>query len=84
MAKEEYAVVLTVQGKKYKATGKTVLDALEKLTPKNTKGYSIVSVTHGKRVKERVIGSIQTTKMFSGSPTVRKIVLKQVALTFDL
>lgn len=81
---------LTVLGKEYEGKGKTVLEALEGISPpklppvkailkvkKTGKGTEVVE-------RERILQNSVVSRVFSISPMTREVALKQVSTLFDL
>ena len=79
-----YTAYALVQGKKYEATGDSVLAALKNLEVRNVRGKSIITMTDGTKSKERVLSPIMTMRLFSLSPLMRQIAFKQAALLLEL
>lgn len=49
---EDFSIILTVGGKKYKKKGHTLVEAIEKLKPEKIAGKTIISVKYKGIVKE--------------------------------
>lgn len=79
-----YKATIEVLGKIYTAEGDNVHHALYNLNVPLGRGKSILTIEHGDEKKERVLGNVVTGRLFSKSPTVRQINLKQVSSMFDL
>ena len=75
---------LTVMGKKFTGEGKTVSEAIAALKPDITKAKSILLLENGERKRERILTNMQTMRLFSLSPLMREIALKQVSQLFDV
>lgn len=71
-----------VMGKKYKGEGKTVREALERITIKNPKGKCVLTVSDGKNTKERVIMPAMAFRFLGGAGLVRDIALKNLSQIF--
>ena len=79
-----YTATLTSFGKKYSATGDTVIDAVSGIEVKGVvRGKGILSVARGESVKERILTPFLTARLFSKSPTIREVALKNTAILFD-
>lgn len=81
---QNYAATIKVLGKTYTSTGSSVREALENLAPGKAKGISILSMTKGELKRDKVLNFGQTFRLFSASPLMREIALKQVTMLFDL
>lgn len=78
-----YKASIKVLGKVYKSEGETVSEALNKLTPQNCKGVGILSVEHGKNKKEKVLVSVQMSRLFNSHGLIKEVATKNVALLFE-
>lgn len=74
---------IKILGREYKSTGETVVECLNNLKPGFAKAKSVLTVEKGKEKRERILGVIPTSRLFSPSPTVREAATKQTALLFD-
>lgn len=81
--KDEYIVTAKILGKNYIAKGVSVKEALEKLDVGISRGRAILTVTHGKVVKERVLSVIQATRLFNTRGMSRDVTLKNISLLFE-
>ena len=75
---------LTIMGKKFTAEGETVHEAISALKPDITKAKSVLLVENGEKKRERILTNVQTMRLFSLSPMMREIALKNVAMLFDV
>ncbi len=73
---------IKVFGHYYEASGKTVLEAINKLSPGNARGVAVLSVTKGKTTKDRVLAPIQTARLFNTKGLSRDVMLKNVSNLF--
>lgn len=80
----EYTASIKVLGKIYTATGTSLREAIEELTPEKGKGVSILTISKGGMSKERVLNFGQTFRLFSASKLMREVALKNTCLLFDL
>jgi hypothetical protein len=82
---ETYTAQIKVFGKLYKATGNTVREALENLQPGGfPRGSSILIVSKGEVAKEKILNSIQTSRLFCKSKLMRELALKNISTLFAL
>lgn len=80
----KYSASIKIMGKTYKASGKTIEEALSKIDNQNAKGPGILTITKGKDSKERILPAPQVSRLFNLSPLMREIALKQVSQLFEL
>lgn len=79
-----YTASIKIFGKIYSAQGESARDAVSKLdVGKIAKGASVLTVTNGVRTHEKILNRMLVTKLFTPSPMMREIALKQVASLFD-
>ena len=79
-----YTATITSFGKKYSASGQTVSDALSKIEVSGVaRGKSVLSVARGTNSKDRVLSPVMTSRLFSKSPIIREVALKNTSLLFD-
>lgn len=83
-ATKPYSVVARILGREYKGSGETIRDAIASVDAPNAKGNCIMTISHGDKTQERVFNKQVTAKLFTLSPLMREIALKQAALRFDL
>lgn len=81
--KTEYTATLNLGGKKYTEKGASPMECLEKISVRNAKGRAILSVTHGDSSKDRILTTVQVSRLLSGHGLMREIALKQTASLFD-
>lgn len=78
------SVSLKITGKTYRATGKDLMSALEKLTPPVTVKAGVLTFTKGKIKKEKVLFPVVLNRAFrQQSPTMRQISLKKLAMLVE-
>ncbi len=83
--KPTYEATIEILGKKYKAKGKTVMEAVSNLKPKGmARGKSILTVTKGKESKSKVLVPFVVNRLFNLSPTMRIVALKNVSTLFGI
>jgi len=78
-----YEITALIGGRKTTATGKTVYQALEKLTPGNVHGRVILTVKKGNAVKDRIIPTPTARRMFNNVGLTREVALKNISVMFD-
>ena len=74
---------IKVLGKTYTASGETVVEALRGLKTGVAVGMSVLTVSRGEKTKERVLGNLQTRKLFNPNSTMREFAIKNTAILFD-
>lgn len=75
---------IKVLGKTYKAKGQDITEAIANLKVPLGRGTSILTIKDGDNEQSKVLGAYQTARLFSESPTVREVNLKQTAMRFSL
>lgn len=80
---EKYSVTITCLGQKVTGIGDTVLDTLKVMNLKNVRGKTIIVVTHGKVIKERIIMPQVVMRAFNTQGITRDISLKLIASLFQ-
>jgi len=85
MAEKNTSVLVTISvaGRKQEAKGKSVIEAIGKLKPGNVHTKVIMTVTHGKESRERVLGAYHAMRLFSTQGITKEILLKNTALLFE-
>jgi len=78
-----YKATIKILGREYKSTGDSVAECLEGLKPGFCKSKSVLTIEKGEEKKEKILGLIPTSRLFSNSPAVREINIKQIAQLFD-
>lgn len=82
---EPYTASVKILGRVYTATGTTAKDAFLNLKPNGVaRGMGILTLSKDGVSREKILPSVQISRMFSPSPLVREIALKNVGLRFDL
>ena len=76
------SVVLKVMGKTYKATADSLEKALVELKPLNCKGKGILTVEKGGTIRERVLSSVVTFRLFNSHGLTREIAIKNMSNLF--
>ena len=72
-------------GKTFTATGTSVSEAIQNIKCPNAKGKSILILEHNGKKQEKVLAHPMTARLFgAASPTIKAIILKQVAMRFDV
>jgi hypothetical protein len=81
-----YKATMKVMGKEYTAYGKTKEEVLAnlKVAPNFARGAAILKLDDGEKSEERVLTPFLAQKMFSLSPKIREVHLKQVGMRFSL
>ena len=78
-----YSASIKILGRVYNSTGESVKEAIENLKPEGKcAGTSVLSITKGEVKKDRILTSMQTFRMFSLSPMMKQIAIKNVSLMF--
>lgn len=84
-ARAGYTAVLQFYGKPYTGKGKTVTEAIANIALKNAaKGRGILTISKGKKSKDRILQPVVVQRLFSMSPTMREVQIKHVSMLFDL
>lgn len=78
-----YEVTASIMGRTYIAKGKSVAEALARMTTGNSKGKCVLSVKKGTVTKIRVLMPALSYRLFSGAGLTKEIAIKNVALMFD-
>jgi hypothetical protein len=84
VAVESYSAKIKVLGKIFQSSGDSVLGALSNLKVPKGKGMSILTISRGKESQDRILSAPQTARLFSLSPLMREIALKNVSNLFGL
>lgn len=79
----KYKATLKLMGREYKSTGDSVIECLNNLNPGFCKSKSVLVIEKGDEKKERILGVLQTSRLFGQSFGVREIQTKQTALLFS-
>jgi hypothetical protein len=80
-----YKLVMVIDGRTYKSTGKTVLDALSSLKVDGlSRGRAVLTATHGDKTREKILNPTMVNRLLHQSPTFRQIALKNISLLFDI
>ena len=77
-------VSIRVMGQTYEAKGKTLTEALDGLHVRNARGSAVLIVTQGTRRIEKILGRLVVMRLFSPSPTMRQLALKNLYFLCDL
>ena len=80
---KDYTAKIKVLGKVYSSSGSTAKEAIENLSPGTVKGVSILSISKGSNMKDKVLTHQQTFRLFSGSKLMREIAIKNTSILFD-
>jgi len=81
---KDYKATVLLWGKKYEASGASVAEALSALKVPNPKGKSILTITKGDQVKERILTPVATFRLLNSHGLTREVALKNTSLLFDL
>lgn len=82
----KYEAVIKILGREYKSKGDSVVECLNSLKPGFCKSKSVLTITKNekeKEQKEKILSVFTTSRLFSESPSVREVQVKQVASLFD-
>ncbi len=82
--KKSYLASINVLGKDYKAEGETVSEAIENLEVRNAKGKAILTVSHEKDSKMKILTHVMVSRLFSLGRTPRIMALKNISMMFDI
>ena len=78
-------MTIITNGQEFKGAGKTLEEALNKITPpKQIKTKTVIRVEAKGRVHERVVKTWQINRIFSGDAFQREIMIKNFKVLFDL
>lgn len=81
--KIEYIATAKVMGKKFSGKGSSVLKAIEKIDCGNVAGTVILSVSKGKKGKDRILPMTAARRLFNTRGLTREVALKNTANLFD-
>ena len=79
-----YTATIRVLGQSHTAQGNSTTDAITNLKVPNARGVGVLSVKKGDAHRERILTPVVVSRLFSLSPTMRQMALKNTALLFDL
>lgn len=75
---------LTLFGKVYKSSGKTVEEVIDKLNPPVAKGVGVLRLEKGELVREKILnGRIINGTFGQRSPTMRNLAIKNITTLFN-
>lgn len=81
----KYTASLVTMGRKYEGKGKDVASAILDLKIDGiVKTKAIITVSNGTKSKERVLLPANINRIFSLSPLMQEVQLKQISQLFDL
>lgn len=80
----QYEAKIKIMGKSYSGTGKSPSEAIKAIKGGNLKGVGVLTVSRGKVSKDKILTSMQVSRLFTNSPTMREFAIKNVSLLFDL
>ena len=78
----KYKATINVLGRNHTSEGKTAHEAISNLKVPLARGRSIVTMEKGDVKVEKILGLHLTARLFSPSPTVREIALKNAEILF--
>ena len=79
-----YTATLLQYGKKYQGSGNTAHAAISAIgTSGVIRGKAVLTLVNGENTKDRVLPPVLASRLFSKSPLVREMALKNTALLFD-
>lgn len=81
--KEVYTASIRIWGKVYSSKGGSVKEALEGLEGRNVRGHGILTISHGEAKKDKVLSVGQVFRLFSASPMMKEIAVKQLTMMFE-
>ena len=81
-----YTAHIKIMGKEYTATGKTKEECLAnlKVSPNLARSAAILTLTVGEKSEEKVLTPYLAQRLFSPSPKMREVHIKQVGTRFSL
>ena len=80
----DYLASIKILGKKYEAKGATAHEAIGNLKVGGfVKSMSVLEIVHGEVRKSRVFPPLQTARLFSPSPMMREIAIKNVSIMYQ-
>ena len=79
----KYKATIKVLGQLYKAEGETAGEAIGNLEVPLGRGTSILTVEKGDKKLEKIFGNLLTVRLFSKSPMMRQVGLKQASTLFE-
>ena len=79
----KYKATIKVLGQLHKSEGDTASEAISKLKVPVGRGTSILTITKGDKKIEKIFGNLLTARLFSQSPMMRQIGLKQAGTLFE-
>lgn len=83
--KPDYAATLIVAGKRYTATGASVAAAIDALKPeRGARGKAILAVSRDGVTREKVLPPFAVARLFTLSPTMRELQLRNLTTLFAL
>lgn len=78
-----YSVQIKIMGKLFKSEGSTLDEAIDNLKVGNAKGVSLMTVSKGEVIRNRVLTPPQTFRLFSPSKLMRAASYKQMSQIFN-
>ena len=81
--KAEYQASAKIMGKIFKGEGETIYEAIEGIKTGGVTGMVIITVTHGKNTKDRIIPMILARRLFMTAGMTREVSLKNTILLFE-
>jgi len=83
--KKEYVATLSLYGKNYIGVGENLLASISDIDLKHPpRARGVLTVQRGEAEKSRILTPFQIQKLFSLSPLMREIQLKNIITLFDL
>lgn len=82
-ATKTYSVSAKIMGKLFKSEGATIAEAISKLKVGTARGNTILVVSSGETVKERILGVVQSNRLFNSRGLTQEVALKNISLMFD-
>lgn len=79
----KYKASVRVLGKTYKAEGKTIYEAIEKLKPGIVNGSIILKVERGEKGKEAIVPAILAKRLFNMAGISREVQIKNASQLFE-
>ena len=82
-ATKTYSVSAKILGKVFKSEGATIAEAIGKLKVGVARENTILVVSNGETAKERIMGMVQTNRLFNARGLTQEVALKNISLMFE-
>lgn len=78
-----FTAKINVLGKNFSASGASISEAISNLKPGNIKGKVILTLSKGKKIKERILMPFAAMRLFNTAGLSREVNLKHVSMLFQ-